>query len=104
MHISVLEEIGGNAANPGPLSVVWFYFNDYSFIYWFLLYYFLVKMSDLNIHPFWKYFLISTFSYGPSNNIIMSYTAFTFVVIFLLKTETPIVFIYLSLLFNFKFL
>jgi len=78
------NQLGGNSESPGPISVAWIYFQNYHFIYWFVLYYFLLKIQDYNLHPFWVFFIICTYAYGPSGNIVMQSSTFTFLVIFLL--------------------
>ena len=78
------DKHGGTSENPGPISTAWIYFHQYSFIYWFMLYYFLLKLQDFNLHPFWVFFIVYSYAHGPSGNIVMQSTAFTFLMIFFL--------------------
>jgi hypothetical protein len=80
---SLVNDLGGGGESPGPLSMVWFYLAEYGFFYWFFLYLILIKISSSTAHPFWKFIFIGTLSTGPTENIIMPVSLFTFLVILL---------------------
>ena len=75
---AMLEELGGHAENVGPWGTAYLYFGYYAAFYWGFLYFVLIKLEQSAMHPFWKYFFMTTYAAGPSNVILMTGGVFTF--------------------------